>query len=176
MTTDVSDYGRLGLRKFSQQRVSDCTSARGFIGVLVSREQSAVSMRRGTRLAAGKLTLLARSSTTSRTTDSEYSGRARVILLHSGNWELSTTALNRRYASAHRIQAKIIGPSAFVLQKSDDFPLIASTLFLRSLLNSRNESRCNKAHRKGFYIPTSRSIISGLNRLRGKRDAKRRVD
>jgi hypothetical protein len=46
-------------------------------------------MRFSAWLAAGKLTLLARRSTTSRTTDGEYLSWARV-LFHGGKWKRST--------------------------------------------------------------------------------------
>jgi hypothetical protein len=72
------------------------------MGLLVFGEYSAISMRLGTWLAAGKLTLLSRSSTTSRTTDSERVSWAGV-LFHGERWKRSTRVFNRRYASAHRI-------------------------------------------------------------------------
>jgi len=42
------------------------------------------------RLTTGKLTLLSRTSTTSRTTDSERISWAGVVLLHGGKWKRST--------------------------------------------------------------------------------------
>jgi hypothetical protein len=60
-------------------------------------------MRLGARLAAGKLTLLSRSSAAGRTTDSEYPFLVGFVLFHGGKWKRSTRFLNRRYASARRI-------------------------------------------------------------------------
>src|ERR1700675_1421227 len=54
------------------------------------------------RLTTGKLTLLSRTGTTSRTTDSERISWAGVVLLHGRSGSIAPVSLNRRYAIAHR--------------------------------------------------------------------------
>jgi hypothetical protein len=85
-------------------------------------------MRFSAWLAAGKLTLLSRSSTTSRTTDGEYLSWARVFF-HGGSGSAAPASLNRRYAIAHRILSWNQGALDFFLQKSVDFPLEKARLF-----------------------------------------------
>ena len=85
-------------------------------------------MRFSAWLAAGKLTLLSRSSTTSRTTDGEYLSWARVFF-HGGSGSVAPASLNRRYAIAHRILSWNQGALAFFLQKSVDFPLEKARFF-----------------------------------------------
>jgi hypothetical protein len=46
------------------------------------------------RLTTGKLTLLSRTGTTSRTTDSERVSWAGVVLLHGGKWKRSTRVVS----------------------------------------------------------------------------------
>jgi hypothetical protein len=71
-------------------------------------------------LAAGKQTLFARSSTTSRTTASEYLFRAGSIL-HGESGSVAPTSLTRQSASApcaHRIRAAMTGKFAIDIRQS----------------------------------------------------------
>src|SRR5580658_3067161 len=60
-------------------------------------------MRLAARLAAGKLTLLSRSSAASRTTDGEYLSLVGFVLLHGGNWKRSTRVFKSSVRGARRI-------------------------------------------------------------------------
>src|SRR5260370_36543431 len=78
-------------------------------------------MRFSAWLAAGKLTLLARSSTTSRTTDGECLSWARVFF-HGGSGSVAPASLNRRYAIAHRILSWNQRGVSFLLAEVGRFP------------------------------------------------------
>jgi hypothetical protein len=79
-------------------------------------------------LAAGKLTLLSRSSTTSRTTDGEYLSWARVFF-HGGSGSVAPASLNRRYAIAHRALSWNRGGVSLLLAEVGRFPLEKARLF-----------------------------------------------
>jgi hypothetical protein len=111
-------------------------------------------MRFSPWLAADKLTLLSRSSTTSRTTDGEYFSWARVFF-HGGSRSVAPASLNRRYAIAHRILSWNQGALAFFSQKSVDFPLEKARLFGALRAAPYWQSACQRSF---VALPTRQSL------------------